>query len=373
MKSEESKNKAKEIKAQYLKAATDADFVWERVKHGVTEPEAILYRNCTDAIAFRNSIILIQGKAGTHKSRIASHFASLLIGEGGDQQMIGLSRNGEKEFVVLYVDTERNLQSQLPGAMIQILKDAQLDEKEHPFALTAVPLVNVNRLSRFGVLTKYIEDLKNHEFRDGKHIVVILDVITDCLSDFNSLVESYNLIDMMNSTINKEDVTFICIIHENPGTEKARGHIGTELGNKASTTFQVAETNQRGVFCIKILKSRSTGRGNQIYVRFDPEVNNLVLIDNEQEIFGLMDRKGEEILLALGRKVVTEIDKPSLFKYLKQEINLSDRSLQSKLEHVINSKLSVETILGTGHIEKVKGKPIRYKMIYDDPAMNVAD
>ena len=46
-------------------------------------------------------------------------------------------------------------------------------------------------------------------------------------------------LDLPNSTINTYDITFLCIIHENPYQEKARGHLGTELINKSSTALSI--------------------------------------------------------------------------------------------------------------------------------------
>lgn len=358
------------VSTQYQKAVKDAAFVWKRVEEGFTEPEPLLLDEAGAPIAFKNSLILIQGKSGTHKSRLASILASLLIGDDKDLEMIGMRKPESANFSVLYVDTERNLNSQLPAAMKQILRDSGRDENKHQFDLTVSPLISVSRSYRFPVLKTFIEGMKNNPNRDGRHIVVILDVITDCVSDFNQLSESYNLIDMMNATINSEDVSFICIIHENPGTDKARGHLGTELGNKSSTLFQINETSEAGVFSIKTLKSRNTGRGKTIYVKFDPVRNNLVKVTDNLEIVQASDPSLKKILNAIGKKVLDEIQRPELIEFLKTETSLSARTLETKLSEIVNNQLPVETILGPGHVEKINGRPIKYKMIYDDPLMN---
>ena len=58
---------------------------------------------------------------------------------------------------------------------------------------------------------------------------MVVDVTTDCIRDFNRSDDSLELIDLMNEAINTYDVTFLYLIHENPGASKARGHLGTEL------------------------------------------------------------------------------------------------------------------------------------------------
>lgn len=363
-------NKNNEFSNQYQKAAVDAAFVWDRVKNGISDPEPIILSANGEPIAHKNSIIIIQGKAGSHKSRLAAALTTLLISRSKNTEIIGMSRPKSDEFSILYVDTERNILSQLPSAMKQILRNSGHDDSKHYFDLTVLPLISVRRQHRYNVLRYFLEQMKLHTDRGGRHIVVVLDVITDCVSDFNQLSETYSLIDMMNETINKEDVTFICIIHENPYSEKARGHLGTELANKASTVFQISETADNDLFKIKVLKSRNTRKHDEIIVRYDPETSGLTLVNFT---CGVSDRKGidqDPLVQALGKLVVNTIERPDLFQKLKKQLGLSERSLQYKIDNIINNKVKIESVLGSGTLQKVKGRPVKYQLIYDEAGLN---
>jgi len=76
------------------------------------------------------------------------------------------------------------------------------------------------------------------------------------------------LIDLLNSWINDFNATFICVIHENPGfNNKARGHLGTEIRNKASYQIQIAKEAKENdpsteVFKISYKKIRIGKRPN---------------------------------------------------------------------------------------------------------------
>ena len=53
------------------------------------------------------------------------------------------------------------------------------------------------------------------------------------------------LLDKLNDMTENKDITVIGVIHENPdGTKKARGHIGTEFVNKATTVVSIGYKNE---------------------------------------------------------------------------------------------------------------------------------
>lgn len=87
------------------------------------------------------------------------------------------------------------------------------------------------------------------------------------------------LIDLMNEMINEQNVTFICVIHENPnGGNKARGHLGTELGNKASTTIQLSLENV--LIYVKYLKTRRTQKPPTLHLQYSEAQRELILADD---------------------------------------------------------------------------------------------
>ncbi|MBK6835569.1 MAG: hypothetical protein IPG89_15365 [Bacteroidetes bacterium] len=189
-------------------------------------------------VFFPKTINVIQGKAGVHKSRLAETIcAALLKIPESNRDLLDFKTNILTRYAVCYVDTERNLSDQLPYSLQQIQLKAGYNIQDHPYGFDYISLLEFGREERFDMLNIYLEHIRK---QFPMHIFIVLDVITDCVFNFNDTKDSMKLIDMMNQSINRYDVTFICLIHENPGsTDKARGHLGTEILNKASTVMQI--------------------------------------------------------------------------------------------------------------------------------------
>lgn len=188
-----------------------------------------------EGILFPRTITVIQGQSGSHKSRVAELFASIFLGKKVSGAL-GFFRNTDFDTTVCYIDTERNLVDQFPCALQRIQIAAGFNITENPPDFNYISLMEIQRTNRFIALENYLQDLRN---REHAHIFIILDVISDCIADFNKTEDSMQLIDMLNMMINRYNVTFLCIIHENPNQQKARGHLGTELFNKATTVIQL--------------------------------------------------------------------------------------------------------------------------------------
>lgn len=181
--------------------------------------------------------------------------------------------------MVVLIDTERNLNDQLPFALQKIQTNAGYDisEIQIPFEFTS--LLNEERHLRYQALDEYISYLRKKHI--GKHLIVILDVMSDCIENFNDPASSLKLVDMMNKTINEQNVTYICVIHENPGSEKARGHLGSEVVNKASLVLQIGfdkSIQNSEVIKLTFLHCRSIKRPDPIYLVYDNQSSRLASI-----------------------------------------------------------------------------------------------
>lgn len=218
---------------------TDQAAIARRMCSPITFAEPIIRRG-EDEIIFPRTITLVQGKFGRHKSRITENFCSAFLKKDGytaPNGHLGFVAS-EREFALLYVDTERNLLDQLPFALQQIKVNAGYALADDVPNFDFFTLMNIPREQRFNVLSSYLETSRR---RFGSaHLVVVLDVCTDLVGSFNDVRESMALVDLLNGTINEHDVSVLCVIHENPnngGESKARGHAGSELTNKASTVI----------------------------------------------------------------------------------------------------------------------------------------
>ena len=69
--------------------------------------------------------------------------------------------------------------------------------------------------------------------------LVIIDGIRDFLYDINSPGESTDIISKFMQWTDDRQIHIHTVLHQNKNDEHARGHIGTELNNKAETIMQI--------------------------------------------------------------------------------------------------------------------------------------
>ena len=74
--------------------------------------------------------------------------------------------------------------------------------------------------------------------------LVIIDGIRDLMYDINSPSESSELINLLMKWSSEYNLHIHTVLHLNKGDDNTRGHIGTELNNKAETVLQVTKSIQ---------------------------------------------------------------------------------------------------------------------------------
>ncbi len=305
-------------------------------------------RQGDNPVIFPHTINVIQGQAGVHKSRLAETIcAALLKRDECENELLGFERVGPNAtHTVVYVDTERNLSEQLPYALQSIQMKAGYKREDHPVGFEYVSLLQINRKDRFVALTEYLTYIRKTV---NNPLFVVLDVSTDCIEDFNKTDKSMELIDLMNMAINEHNVIFLCIIHENPRSDKARGHFGTELMNKASTVIQVgfekdAKHNDTDLIRVKYLKCRTSARHASFYIKYSSEVGGLILADasevsdmgNSREQKAKIEEVAEYLEICLGDgSAVTRVD---LLDRLGKEFEASQRTIETRLSTMIKSE-----------------------------------
>ncbi|MBC6606263.1 AAA family ATPase [Hymenobacter sp. BT188] len=248
----------------------------ERIKQRATEEnieEPPFLLQYAQAILFARTVSIIQGQNGSHKSRIVALMAAVILaGPDAVCETLGFTR-APGRYGIVYIDTERNLSSEYPAAIQRLKLWAGYRREQIPANLWHTSLIGItNRAERFEALTAYLEHVRTEA--QGMHLVVIIDIITDCIEDFNDSRDSLQFVDMLNESINTYDVTFICVIHENPGTAKARGHLGTEIINKGGTALQIGYIKAAGntatdVLELRYVKRRHGKPGLTFHARYD--------------------------------------------------------------------------------------------------------
>ncbi|WP_069658624.1 AAA family ATPase [Arcticibacter eurypsychrophilus] len=82
---------------------------------------------------------------------------------------------------------------------------------------------------------------------DGDYDIVVFDGTRDFVFDINSPEEATNIATYEMELADTQDCHIVNIIHTNKGNDNARGHLGTELINKAETVVKISQNDAKQI------------------------------------------------------------------------------------------------------------------------------
>ena len=155
----------------------------------------------------------------------------------------------EEKRGILYIDTEQG-RPHCQQVLRRILRLAGLPEERDPDNLVML------------TLRKFPPDLRlaivDHAISTIPHLgLVIIDGIRDLLYDINSPKEATDIISRFMQWTDDRQIHIHTILHQNKNDENARGHIGTELNNKAETVMQIeVDKEERSISVVEAIHIR---------------------------------------------------------------------------------------------------------------------
>lgn len=218
------------------------DNVEERISHILSEslikatdtyqtpPQIIWVDNST--IATLGNFSASTGKAKAKKTFNVSALVAASLANGKVLNYRASLPEGKRK--ILYVDTEQS-RYHCHNVLERILK------------LAGLPTSIDNENLDFICLREYtpsvrIEVIDYALARDHGYGLVIIDGIRDLLLDINNAGESVEVINKMMEWSSKYNLHIHCVLHQNKGDNNVRGHIGTEMNNKAETVLVITKS-----------------------------------------------------------------------------------------------------------------------------------
>ncbi len=108
--------------------------------------------------------------------------------------------------------------------------------------------------------------------RDSEPNVIIVDGVSDCVRSINEETECKDFIDMLREMAIVYNAVVICIAHQNHGTDKMLGFLGSMLERKATNIWEVIKHKEKEpekafpdippFFEVKTIKARGKDVGN---------------------------------------------------------------------------------------------------------------
>lgn len=195
----------------------------------------------------RGDIQAIKGKAKAGKTTAMALITAGMLANDFTDKLEMFSR--PKDILrILHVDTEQHPRSVAwKQKTVYRLIDADPGDPLSNYAVLS--------LREFSFSDRW--DIAKEAIHDFKPDFVLIDGIVDMIADFNDSAESKAFISELMALASRENCAICCVLHENKGKgdNTMRGHIGTELNNKCSETYQVGQLN--GIFTVAQTESRN--------------------------------------------------------------------------------------------------------------------
>jgi hypothetical protein len=140
----------------------------------------------------------------------------------------------ENKRKILYIDTEQT-QGECHIVLSRIIKLAGLENNKNLSIINFFGLRSYNQEMRVALIDRALR-------RCNEYGLVIIDGIRDLLYDINNVNESVGLINKLMRWSGEYNLHIHCVLHLNKGDDNIRGHIGTEVNNKAETVMLVRKS-----------------------------------------------------------------------------------------------------------------------------------
>ena len=175
-------------------------------------------------LASLGNISAVVGAAKSKKTFLCTALVGGLLAEKGD---FGITPRLAK---VLWVDTEQSM-LHVRKVTERIHRLAGWNEERNCGMLRTLTLREVEPKRRAELLYMAIELYQPQ--------LVVVDGISDLMYNTNDIEESDRIVGQLMALSTEYNCHIICVLHTNPNSDKARGHVGSALQRKAETVMFV--------------------------------------------------------------------------------------------------------------------------------------
>ena len=141
--------------------------------------------------------------------------------------------------VIVWIDTEQG-KPECIKTIQSISNHTTGNKNEHPENLVFSSLRKHGKNVRLEAIEYLIYKTPNVGF-------LVIDGIRDLVSSINDEREATTIADKLLKWSQELNIHIMCILHENKGDKNARGHVGTELMNKAETVVGLSRGDNNGI------------------------------------------------------------------------------------------------------------------------------
>lgn len=203
----------------------------------IPEPEIAL-RIGNAVIGTLGNILSIIGKAKSRKSFFITMAIAVSISK---DTIFNLFKNEltTKQNVVLYFDTEQGKYH----VQMALKRICTLIGIKEPTNLKVYGLRALNPIERAELIEYAIYNTPNLG-------IVFIDGIKDLITSINDEEQATMIVSKLMKWSEEKNILITTVLHQNKGDNNARGHIGTELNNKAETVLSISKSTDNEMVSI---------------------------------------------------------------------------------------------------------------------------
>ncbi|MBR6655511.1 MAG: AAA family ATPase [Alistipes sp.] len=276
-------------------------------------------------IASEGNISAIVGAAKSKKTFLCTALVGALLRPSGT---VGFGIAPSHKTTVLWVDTEQSA-SHVLKVIQRIHRMAGVDETAPFDRLQTLTLREVEPKERFNILRDAIAYYRPR--------LVVVDGISDLMYNSNCIEESDAVVGEFMALTTEYNCHIMSVLHTNPNSDKARGHIGSTLQRKVETMIYVRKVGERSVVEPQYCR-------NEEFAPFAFHVTEEGLPEEcEMPNEHYENEKGENVCVKIIREGYPNgIERKVLITKLVDETNISRAYARVKLSRVIAQGLLIE-------------------------------
>ncbi|WP_305155739.1 AAA family ATPase [uncultured Alistipes sp.] len=245
----------------------------------VPDPQPIV-RIRGNLIASRGNISAVVGLAKSRKTFLTCAVASGFL---SDSEFMGFDTPATGK--VVYIDTEQS-RAHVHKVARRILRSIGLPTDCNHDKLIVAALRELTPDQRKEVASEIL--------RRYKPDLLIIDGVADLCNDPNDLHESEALTCELMRWSSEYDNHILCVLHSNPGGEKARGHLGSALLRKAETVMLVKADSATSVVSPQYCRNEPFSEfAFQINAAGLPEPCGLPVPQPKEDVFAEVMKRGK--------------------------------------------------------------------------------
>ena len=199
----------------------------------IPEPVPIIARY-DSIIASEGNISAIVGAAKSKKTFLCTALVGAMLRPNGTSAF-GIT---PKQAMVLWVDTEQSA-SHVQKVIKRIHRMAGVAQDKPYDMLKTLTLREIEPKERFNILRDAIAYYRPK--------LVVVDGVSDLMYNSNCIEESDAVVGEFMALSTEYNCHIISVLHTNPNSDKARGHIGSTLQRKAETMIYVRKVGECSV------------------------------------------------------------------------------------------------------------------------------